>query len=83
MLSGNAIKTVQSYAFKSLPNLETLLLNGNMIDSIESLAFSGLTNIHKIELQNNRLRYTFLIPVTKLLNCRFSMFHINDTSSLF
>lgn len=66
MLSGNAIKTVESYAFKALPKLETLLLNGNMIERIESLAFSGLTNIHKLELQHNKLRYSFVILVFKI-----------------
>lgn len=51
----NFIKKLENNQFKSLGNLETLLLDNNLIEKIDEKAFKDIENLQILNLNNNKI----------------------------
>ena len=55
---GNNIKTIPSFAFRSLPNLQTIELWNGQVSSIEDDAFYGLPNLSILDMNTDKVSST-------------------------
>lgn len=62
---GNKIKTIPSYAFKSLPNLQTLELWNGEVTTLEDHAFSGMPKLEILDMMQDKV-------TTNITNTTFS-----------
>lgn len=77
-----SIATIDSEAFRNLPNLVELSLSGNLIETVPENAFDDLDNLERLILRINKIKHLGSGTFNSLKNLKELQLHRNLLESL-